>query len=240
MRKIKNLVSMIIAGAGLGILTSCASIDSTIDEEQKSFQEEPYSLDFKKEEIERREKNLLKCTSIEHLDSDIVDCLITTEEIRYKSEKDDYWQSPNETAERRTGDCDCMNLFLKLLFEKKGIKSEIRVGYFSIDSYIKDGDYHLWLEVDHAGEKYVSDATGPFFVNVNKINRYNYLVVKDPNIDLGAVDDFRKRSGLDWKINEGVSSYPDLEKLARKKYPGHHSFLDWVFFWNSFFRNSEQ
>lgn len=235
MRKIRNLVNTLILGAGLGILTGCATLDRDLERDVEfavnQDLDESFSIDFRKDEIARRERNLLKCVEMGVMNNDVLDCLIKTEAIIYKSEPEDqdYWQSPQETEERMTGDCDCMNAYLKYLLEKKGIKAKIRVGYLSLDKYIKDGSKHLWLEFEDAGKTYIADATGPMCLDKKIIYRDRYLPIPNKDIDLEGLEDFKKRTGLNWEVNEGIKEYPDLEKLAREINGEPPSILKYLF-----------
>ncbi len=90
--------------------------------------------------------------------------------IKYTAEieKEDYWQSPSETRKLGTGDCEDMALDLVDLWEKKGVRGSIVIGYCPIrmPRYL-----HAWNEVNWNGKTYVFDV----------VNRAAFEKGKDPD-----------------------------------------------------------
>jgi len=91
--------------------------------------------------------------------------------ITYKEEKiGDYWQTPNETIQYKTGDCEDKTIYLQRLLTDRGIKSRIVFG----KGKPTDAQFHAWNEVEINGEIYILDATDGVF------SKYEYLKEERP------------------------------------------------------------
>jgi hypothetical protein len=81
-------------------------------------------------------------------------------DIKYKEDKREYWQTPEETKRLRTGDCeDKIILFLDEL-AKNGMKGRLIIGLRRIDAK----EYHVWCEVKQEGKIYIADPTNFLFL----------------------------------------------------------------------------
>ena len=81
-------------------------------------------------------------------------------DIRYKEDKIEYWQTPDETRRFKTGDCeDKIRLFLDEL-AKNGMKGRLIIGVRRIDAK----EYHAWGEVANEGKMYIADPTNFLFL----------------------------------------------------------------------------
>lgn len=112
------------------------------------------------------------------------ECFNIAARIPYKYETcgDDYWQTPDETINRNTGDCEDKAIYLQYLLRKEGMESEVCFG----KTRISDSWYHSWVEyryidnIDDTDNTFVIDPTNMVFVNRKYIktglyNKADYL-----------------------------------------------------------------
>lgn len=85
----------------------------------------------------------------------LLDCWdIVASSITYKKDLGDHWQTAEETWEKKTGDCEDMNILLTNMLRKNGYEAYLVVG--STDwQWIN----HAWVCVIIEGEEYYADAT---------------------------------------------------------------------------------
>jgi len=76
--------------------------------------------------------------------------------IHYTRDKEgeDHWQSPEETLERRRGDCEDMAFLLQDRLKQRGYDSVVRIGRRTQDS-----ELHAWVEVHTNNARYVLEPT---------------------------------------------------------------------------------
>jgi transglutaminase/protease-like cytokinesis protein 3 len=125
-------------------------------------------------------------------------------EIPYKAEQGDYWQTPTETLKLKNGDCEDKAILLQYLFMLRGIQSKIIIGTTQkpkgeIESY------HAWNEVIIGNKVYIVDSTAGYF-DEKKIDRHMFFqTVLPPH----AVEFNRLKEKLRSKL-----SGENLEKVA--------------------------
>lgn len=90
---------------------------------------------------------------------------IRFEEDRFLFGKEDYWQSPEEFYNRRSGDCEDYALFAQHALKKKGIESYV------VSLYGKNGYAHTVLVYQ--------DSEGYHVLNQDKLKRYGALTIED-------------------------------------------------------------
>jgi hypothetical protein len=81
------------------------------------------------------------------------------DERDHHPENTDYWQSPEETARLKKGDCEDKSFYLQDLLRKEGFHSDVVLGI--LETRNKEGrlrrGYHAWVETVWNGETYILD-----------------------------------------------------------------------------------
>jgi hypothetical protein len=102
-------------------------------------------------------------------------------EIKFVAEKDgkDYWQTPKETQELGTGDCEDIARYLEDLLKRSGkaCACKITTGHYdAINRFLAPDSGHVWLECPFEGNLYVLDATTDVLAKKSKLkSKGNYL-----------------------------------------------------------------
>ena len=77
---------------------------------------------------------------------------------RIKPQRDilfDHWQTAKETKERGKGDCEDKAIYLWSLLKEAGLESRMVIGKVNL----KRGTYHVWVEYEIDGNKYILDPS---------------------------------------------------------------------------------
>lgn len=144
-------------------------------------------------------------------------CLIIAHRITYKPDLGgDYWQLPNETIDRGTGDCEDIALYFQYMLVEYGIECKFIIG---CTSGLPDGksDLHAWNEVKINNDIYIIDPTSNFIRDKDK-NKWLYK--------WDITQDYRYVKSAEYKIRD--YSY-------RARVQGLHKFANSVK--NSFFKD---
>ena len=101
----------------------------------------------------------------------------TAATIEYADDGDgDYWQSPQETIARRTGDCEDQAIYLHHLLAEHGLRSEVTFGIEDL-RHLKSG--HAWVEYPIEGDAWVLDPTRRMMRLRSNLPRHQYYKVTD-------------------------------------------------------------
>jgi len=101
----------------------------------------------------------------------------TASTIEYADdESGDYWQSPEETRSRGTGDCEDQAIYLHHLLRKKGLQSEVTFGIEDL-RHLKSG--HAWVEYPINGDAWVLDPTRRMMRLRSNLAKHQYYVALD-------------------------------------------------------------
>ena len=113
--------------------------------------------------------------------------------IRYvDDEGGDYWQSPDETVARGTGDCEDQAIYLHHLLIVKGIQAEVVFGIENL-KHVDSG--HVWVEYPADGDVYVLDPTRRMMRLRSKLPDYQYYPALDQKLIQRKVEAYMKRTG---------------------------------------------
>jgi len=111
------------------------------------------------------------------LSGDLHSALHQAAEIEYADDENgDYWQSPEETAARGTGDCEDQAIYLHDLLAKKGLRSEVTFGIEDLTN-VKSG--HAWVEHPVRGDAWVLDPTRRLMRLRSNLPRHKYYAALD-------------------------------------------------------------
>lgn len=131
----------------------------------------------------------------------VEETLKETSKIDYKydslnvNDPRDYWQTPKETLDRRTGDCEDFLFLEDSLLRDKEIKAKLRMGYKKATSE----NFHGWAEYRFLGRIYLIDPTENLFVDKEKFIKENksgfiYEPKKHNNLK-NKIKNYYKRTG---------------------------------------------
>jgi transglutaminase-like putative cysteine protease len=117
----------------------------------------------------------------------------TVADIEYVADAGgDYWQSPEQTAVRRAGDCEDMAFYLQRLLRADGIPSTVVFGVRNVAT-ARTG--HAWVECVMYDELYVLDPTCRLTARRSKLPRYMYYRVPDQPDLAGRLRAYLARTG---------------------------------------------
>jgi len=105
----------------------------------------------------------------------------------------DYWQTPEETKERRKGDCEDKAFYLQDLLREKSIESEVIFG-FADDR--KRETIHVWVEGKREDITYVLDPCRRLMMDREKLNEHSYIPVHNNDYLKSQLKEFQERSGI--------------------------------------------
>jgi hypothetical protein len=113
--------------------------------------------------------------------------------IRYADDEGgDYWQSPDETIARGTGDCEDQAFYLHHLLGIKGLESEVIFGIENL-KHVESG--HVWVEYPIEGDAYILDPTRRMMRLRSKLPSYQYYPALDQKLIQRKVEAYMKRTG---------------------------------------------
>jgi transglutaminase-like putative cysteine protease len=113
--------------------------------------------------------------------------------IKYiDDEGGDYWQSPEETIARGTGDCEDQAIYLHHLLGLKGLQSEVVFGIENL-KHVESG--HVWVEYPADDDIYILDPTRRMMRLRSKLPRHQYYPALDQKLIQRKVEAYLKRSG---------------------------------------------
>jgi hypothetical protein len=132
-----------------------------------------------------------------------------------KHEKSDYWQTPEETAKDRDGDCDDHALYLLDLLRKDGYEVYFVVG----KSDSRKSSEHAWLEMmiddnpddEIPGDWYVVDPTFEAIYRVKKLKDYSFVPIYGNPSYQAKIDDIKKRMGFEGRLTKHYDGEGVLE-----------------------------
>jgi len=118
-------------------------------------------------------------------------------------EGSEYWQTPTETKEKGSGDCEDYAFYLYYLLERKDIQSEVIFGnYHNGEKWYG----HMWVEYKDKGVVWILDPTLEKIIKKN--NTKNYMEFKHHKVKYrDKVRDFIKGYKKDPDFR-----YPDMVK----------------------------
>jgi transglutaminase-like putative cysteine protease len=97
--------------------------------------------------------------------------------IKYADdEAGDFWQSPQETIARGTGDCEDQAIYLHHLLAEKGIRSEVT---FGIEDLTRMTSGHAWVEYPIDGDAWVLDPTRRMMRLRSNLGKHQYYTALD-------------------------------------------------------------
>lgn len=118
--------------------------------------------------------------------------------IIYKSDIVDEWQLPNETIEKKTGDCEDKSiLFYHKIKSSGNNKVRIIIGR-TINETVS---YHAWNEIEIDNTTYIVDTTARYFSIKTKDNIYSKTV---PNELLAKYYFSKKAEELSKLMNDKI------------------------------------
>jgi len=121
----------------------------------------------------------------------------------------DYWQSPDQTAARRTGDCEDQAIYLHHLLRTRGIRSQV---VFGIEDF-RDAKFgHVWVECPADGGVYVLDPTRRLMRSRSKLPSYRYYPALDQLGIQAKLRDYLRRTG-----DSGLNAHYEARILTRKR-----------------------
>lgn len=101
--------------------------------------------------------------------------MATVAEARYVADADgDSWQTPEETARRRAGDCEDLALYLHHLLRRDGLGARV---VFGIRDLAKPTGGHAWVECVLDGDLYVLDPTCRLMCRRNSLPAHRYYAL---------------------------------------------------------------
>lgn len=157
----------------LGLLVSCAEVEEFIESGDIT---EPV-----------RQHSYVCAVQVDTLE----EAFLFTSSLRYVSDPDahgvrDYWQAPNETIARGTGDCEDFAILFSYLASTLGYKAEIQLGDGHAISLINGLQYDPSPILTQYGYKSASLAIDTTSYNVDAV----YDVIKAINMACDRYDTF--------------------------------------------------
>jgi transglutaminase-like putative cysteine protease len=123
----------------------------------------------------------------------------------------DYWQTPEETLERQTGDCEDMALLLQKKLKEDDYNADLVFGYLRVG----ESNGHAWVESVINGEKYILDPSAGQILkkSMTTDDVYKFLF---SSTTLKKYKEYREKAKEKYALNP---IYDILEKtLERLKY----------------------
>lgn len=101
---------------------------------------------------------------------------LKAKQIKYLAEPrgEDYWQTPEETENLKTGDCEDFAIYLNNLWKKEGLQGRLILGI----PRRRSDKRHAWNEIDWRNETYLVDAISSVFIR-KKDKSINYYLETD-------------------------------------------------------------